>query len=124
MRNTQYTLVQAILSVEADERMTIGVLMSDGEHTDFVSSDAKLELFRQWRGDNAYDIMHNIINNLSSNEEQRRRVMTPNYHAYLRRYANNFVTVSPLQTINSPLGDDLKERLLKQYVNSCVPLPA
>ena len=74
---TQYSILQAIISPRTDERINIGVLMSDGKQTSWMASNQKLNILRQWRGEAAYRMVKRISDGLEKNEQLRQEVMQP-----------------------------------------------
>ena len=115
---TTYTILQAVISPNTDERINIGILLSDGEHTVWEYSDKKLDILRMWRGDAAYNMVKRISECLQSNALLREEIMQPSQLSYLQRYANNLVTVTPAQSVPSTLDTDLTSSLYNRVIAS------
>ena len=115
---TTYTILQAVISPNTDERINIGILLSDGEHTVWEYSDKKLDILRMWRGDAAYNMVKRISECLQSNALLREEIMQPSQLSYLQRYANNLVTVTPAQSVPLTLDTDLTSSLYNRVIAS------
>ena len=115
---TTYTILQAVISPHTDEKINIGVLLSDGQRTAWEFSSKKLDILRLWRGEEAYQMVKRISDNLQASDEFRRAIMTPEQLSYLHRYCNNLLTVSPAQSTPSPLETSLAQSLFHQVIDT------
>ena len=115
---TTYTILQAVISPHTDERINIGILLSDGEKTAWEYSDKKLDILRHWRGDAAFQMVKRISECLDNDDDLRREIMQPSHLDYLLRYANNLVTISPAKQLSSPLNPSLTSMLFNRIVET------
>lgn len=114
---TQYSILQAIISPRTDERINIGVLMSDGKQTSWMASEKKLNILRLWRGDAAYRMVKRISDGLGSNEQLRQEVMQPAQLSYIGRYANNLITMTPASNYEASLTPSLASMLFHYTID-------
>ena len=114
---TTYSILQYVVSPYTDERINLGILLSDGERTEWRVSDKRLDVLKLLRGTVAYNLVKRISDGLSANEQLRRDIMQPSQLAYLRRYANNLITVSESSQTNLPLDARLTNQLYSQMVD-------
>ena len=114
---TTYSILQYVVSPYTDERINLGILLSDGERTEWRVSDTRLDVLKLLRGTVAYNLVKRISDGLSANEQLRRDIMQPSQLAYLRRYANNLITVSESSQTNLPLDARLTNQLYSQMVD-------
>ena len=114
---TTYSILQYVVSPYTDERINLGILLSDGERTEWRVSDKRLDVLKLLRGTVAYNLVKRISDGLSANEQLRRDIMQPSQLAYLRRYANNLTTVSESSQTNLPLDARLTNQLYSQMVD-------
>lgn len=114
---TQYSILQAIISPRTDERINIGVLMSDGKQTSWRASEQKLNILRLWRGEAAYRMVKRISDGLEKNEQLRQEIMQPAQLSYIGRYANNLVTMTPASNYDANLTTSLASTLYHNAID-------
>jgi len=100
---TRYSILQAVISPRTDERINIGILMTDGVRTLWQASEQKLGILRYARGEAAYRMVKRICDGLQSDEQLRQDLMQPSQLAYLGRYSNNLLTLTNASTYNATL---------------------
>lgn len=114
---TQYSILQAIISPRTDERINIGIVMSDGRQTSWKASEQKLNILRLWRGEAAYRMVKRISDGLETNEQLRQEIMQPAQLSYIGRYANNLVAMTPASNHDANLTTSLASTLYHNTID-------
>lgn len=112
MMNTFYSILQVPLRVEAGEKLSIGLLLREGDQVFFRYSKMKLKLIKSLIPRNSYTLLRHSLKDMDRMFEGNTKLGpfhfqlkdSPNpgdnfsskeYISYLSRYNNNLLTFSP-----------------------------
>ena len=120
------------LNASLKEKVSIGLIMSNGEKTKFQISEAKLSVLKQLLPKENYNVLKSyfksikteIDKSLNYNQEYDLNIKTEisnnwisrEYINYLHRYSNNLVKFSEAKKIDIPLNNSAFEVLFSKYV--------
>ena len=117
MKGLKYSIIYAVLRPEISERVSIGMIIVDGEKIDVRYSRQKLNAIKLLFPDEEHRFISRVVTSMKKNQT----VKSMDAINYLTRYSNNLITVSPLQTIDVEATDSYKDKLFRNYVyNRCV----
>ena len=106
----KYSIVYIETRPEIQERLSVGIIVVDGDQTQVRTSQKKLKAAEFLLTDKEYRFISRTLN------EMRTSVPTVKTIDYLTRYSNNLITISPLQSINIESTPQNKDWLYRNYV--------
>ncbi len=112
MSNLRYSIIYAVIRPEISEKISVGLIIVDGEQLDVRYSRRKLNALQFLFPEKEYRFVSKVVSQMRKNK----RVKTVEDVNYLTRYSNNLISFSPMQSIDlSPTGQN-KDWLFKNYV--------
>lgn len=106
----RYSIIYAVIRPEISERLSVGLIIVDGDKIDVRYSRQKLNALQALFSEKEYKFVARVVTSMNQT------VNTTDAINYLARYSNNLIAVSPLQTIDIEPTKSSKERLFKNYV--------
>ena len=112
MEKLRYSIIYAVLRPEISERVSVGLIIDDGEDINVRISRQKLNAIQHLFSGKEYDYLSRIVHSMQRDQS----VGSTEAINYLTRYSNNLIAVSPLQTIDIKPTKQSKDKLYKNYV--------
>ena len=112
MNKLRFSIIYAVIRPEISERLSVGIIIVDGDKVDVRYSRQKLNALQALFPEKEYRSVARVVTSM----RQHQTVNTPEDINYLTRYSNNLVTVSPLQSIDIEPTIRNKEKLYRNYV--------
>lgn len=130
---TFFSIIYIPLRPDFQEKISIGLVMSNSEKTIFKVSNSKLQILKSLLSNQKYNLLksyfHNIINELEPNskdlklnidKEYSHNWINESYFSYLNRYSNNLVIYSEPRNINVEITSDNFRRMFEKLVFNIV----
>ncbi len=114
MDKIQYSIIYAVIRQDIVERVSIGMIITDGADISVLYSENKLNALKYLFPKNKSDFINRAIRRLPENNS----ITSKKDIDYLSRYSNNLISFSPLQTINLEPSEANKKWLFNNYVES------
>ena len=114
MNYLKYSIIYAVIRPEISERLSVGLIIVDGENVDVLYSREKLNALKALFSEKECKFISRVVSSMKKNQT----VNSTEAINYLTRYSNNLIAVSPLQKIDIAPTRPNKERLYKNYVYS------
>lgn len=114
MNYLKYSIIYAVIRPEISERLSVGLIVVDGDNVDVFYSREKLNALKALFSEKEYKFISRVVSSMKKNQT----VNSTEAIDYLTRYSNNLIAVSPLQKIDIAPTKPNKERLYKNYVYS------
>lgn len=127
-----FSIMYLTLNASLNEKVSVGLLMSNGEQTKFKVSETKLGIVRQLLPRENYNILKSYLKSIKAeidkshiyyqeielnlNTEVSNNWISKEYFNYLHRYSNNLVKFSEAKKIDIPLDNSVFEILFSKYV--------
>jgi hypothetical protein len=111
-KKLRYSIIYAVIRPEISERISVGLIIVDGDKVDVRYSRQKLNALQALFSEKEYKFVARVVSSMKRNQT----VNSADAINYLARYSNNLIAVSPLQTIDIEPTASSKERLFKNYV--------
>lgn len=108
----KYSIIYAVIRPEISERLSVGLIIVDGDKVDIRYSRQKLNALQALFTEKEYKFVARVVSSMKRN----RTVNTPDAINYMSRYSNNLIALSPLQTIDIEPTASSKDKLFKNYV--------
>ena len=112
MGNMRFSIIFAVIRPEISEKVSVGLIIVDGEQLDIRYSRKKLNALQWLFSEKEYRFLSKVVSHMRRNK----RLNTVEDVDYLTRYSNNLIAFSPLQSIDLTPTDQNKDRLFKCYV--------
>ena len=112
MSNIRYSIIYAVIRPEISEKVSVGLIIVDGNQLDVRYSRKKLNALRWLIPEKEYRFVSKVVSQM----RRRKHVNTVEDVNYLTRYSNNLIAFSPLQSIDLTPTERNKDRLFKNYV--------
>ena len=116
MDRLQYSIIYAVIRQDLTERISVGIIIFDGDNITLRYSENKLNALKYLFPQGKYDFINRAVRGLPDNNTITSRKDID----YLSRYSNNLITFSPIQTINISPTESNKKWLFDNYVESLV----
>ena len=110
--NMRYSIIYAVIRPEISERISVGLIIVDGDKVDVRYSQQKLDALRGLFPQKEYEFVSQVVTSMPTDGSVN-SVAAINY---LTRYSNNLIAVSPLQTIDIEPTEQSKNRLFQNYI--------
>ena len=94
--NMRYSIIYAVIRPEISERISVGLIIVDGDKVDVRYSQQKLDALRGLISQKEYEFVSQVVTSMPTDGS----VNSVAAIDYLTRYSNNLIAVSPLQTID------------------------
>ena len=114
MNYLKYSIIYAVIRPEISERLSVGLIIVDGDDVDVFYSREKLNALKALFSEKEYKFISRVVSSM----KKKQTVNSTESIDYLTRYSNNLIAVSPLQKIDIAPTKPNKERLYKNYVYS------
>ena len=128
---TIYSILYINLNTTLNERVSIGVLVSNGLKNYFKYSTEKLSAFKSILNNERYGLVKNYLRSIEreigfndiktssqlfGNREFKNDWVNESYLTYLSKYSNNIVQFSLPKTIDVELNDINYKRIFEKYI--------
>lgn len=110
----KYSIIYAVIRPEITERISVGIIMLDGEGIDIRYSTGKLNALKYLVDEKEYKFVVDTITSI----KQRNVLENEAEIDYLSRYSNNLISLSKIQTIDLNPTDYHKDWLFRKYVSA------
>jgi hypothetical protein len=132
--NTYYSVIFASINSIISEKLSIGLVMIDGDRIWFRYSKTKLSLMRQLFSNEAYYLLKTslrniaisanveqaeeltVVNDLFNFEKEERHTFSFEYLRYLSRYSNSTLTFNEPVKIDVEGSDLLFNHLYREFI--------
>ena len=108
----RYSIIYAVIRPEISERISVGLIIVDGDKVDVRYSQQKLDALRGLFPQKEYEFVSQVVTSMPTDGS----VNSVAAIDYLTRYSNNLIAVSPLQTIDIEPTEQSKNRLFRNYI--------
>ncbi len=116
MKKIQFSIIYAVIRQETSEKISVGLILVDGNDVDIYYSEGKLKALKYLIPRNDSEFINRAIRSLPHNNS----ISSKKDIDYLSRYSNNLLTVSSLETIDLEPTEANKKWLFDNYVESLV----
>lgn len=126
---TFFSIIYLTLNANLNEKISIGLLMSNGERSIFKISNPKMNVLKGLVPQQNYNVLKSYFKNINSaimptlndyelNVKQNvsSKWLNESYFSYLNRYSNNLVSFSEPRTIELDLNEESFRRLFNKYI--------
>jgi len=133
MKKTFYSILYAVIRPETDEKIAIGLILSDGSNSLFDSSKNKLGAVKSLLGADALKYIQNYISSVKKTVldsmknlhqhnifefiDSKHPVINENYFNYLSVYSSNLVWFSKPLQIDVPVEKETFRKLFEKLVD-------
>ena len=114
MNYFKYSIIYAVIRPEISERLSVGLIIVDGDNVDVLYSREKLKALKVLFSEKECKFISRVVSSMKKDQ----KVNSTEAINYLTRYSNNLIAVSPLQQIDVAPTKLNKDRLYKNYVYS------
>jgi hypothetical protein len=126
---TFFSIIYLPLNSNLQEKISIGLVMSDGEQSIFKVSNPKMQIVKGLISPNKYNILKNYFNNIINEIDPKiddfklnikadvsNNWLNESYLSYLNRYSNNLVIYSEVRKIETDVTLETFKQLFNKYV--------
>jgi hypothetical protein len=129
---TYYTVLYIPVNTSLEERLSIGLIMSDGENHYFKYSQSKLQIIKALVSTKVYTMLKTYFKNLDNETNQRFNLNTEifskslnneqgkwinvSYLTYLSKYSNNLIQYSEPKPIGIELNIDNFNKIFEKFI--------
>ncbi|MDW8850988.1 hypothetical protein SD960_12860 [Flavobacterium sp. MMLR14_040] len=124
---TIYSILYVTLNTTLNERVSVGMLMSNGLEHYFKFSSEKLSAFKGILNNERFNIVKNYLKSvekeicfkphqLFEEKELKNDWINEGYISYLSKYSNNIIQFSAPKTIDIDLNTDNFKRVFEKYI--------
>ena len=106
----RYSIIYAVIRPEISERVSVGLIIVDGDNIDIRYSRQKLNAIQPFFSEKEYKLLSRVVVSMN------KTVNSTDTINYLTRYSNNLISISPLQRIDITSSKQSKEKLYRYYV--------
>ena len=110
----RYSIIFGVLRPEISERISLGVVIFDGNEVNIRYSEKKLKALHGLFSKAEYVFLGRVIRSMARNKT----IQTVEDISYLSRYSNNLISVSKLQTIDLEPSKSSKDWIFRNYVSA------
>jgi len=110
----KYSIIYAEINTVSSERISVGILFSDGDNVEMRYSKKKISAITDLMEPSRHKYLKGTILSMST----RKKIKTESDINYLVRYSNNLITFSKLETVRLSPNDKNKDKLYKMFVYS------
>lgn len=127
---TFFSIIYISLNTALKERISVGLIMSDGEKDFFKISETKLNVIKNLIPHQNFLVLRTYFKSLDKEinstfdelklniKNKKTEWITESYISYLHRYTNNLVNFSDFKTIDLPLNQENFKRIFEKYIFS------
>jgi hypothetical protein len=129
---TYYTVLYIPVNTSLEERLSIGLIMSDGENHYFKYSQSKLQVIKALVSTKMHSMLKSYFKNLDNETNQRLNLnneifnksfnnekgkwINLSYLTYLSKYSNNLIQYSEPKPIGIELNDENFNKLFEKFI--------
>ena len=129
---TYYTVLYIPVNTSLEERLSIGLIMSDGENHYFKYSQSKLQIIKALVSTKMHSLLKVYFKNLDNETNQRINLnneifnksfndekgkwINLSYLTYLSKYSNNLIQYSEPKPIGIVLNDENFNKLFEKFI--------
>lgn len=126
---TFFSIIYLPLNSNLQEKISIGLVMSNGEKSIFKVSNPKLHVIKGLISSNRFSILKNYFNNIMNEVEPKvdefrlniksdisNNWLNQSYFSYLNRYSNNLVIYSEPRNIDADVNLESFKAIFNKYV--------
>ncbi|PRZ19127.1 hypothetical protein [Flavobacterium granuli] len=128
---TIFSILYIPISATLDERVSIGLIMSDGKHHFFKYSHSKLQAIKGLLSNESYLILKTYLKSLEKDIKStgentdclfsidiasKAKWVNHSYISYLSKYSNNLIQFSEPKFIDVALSNDTYRRVFEKYI--------
>jgi hypothetical protein len=130
---TFFSIIYIPLRPDFQEKISIGLVMSNSEKTIFRISNSKLQILKGLLSNQKYNSLKNYFNNiinelepnskglkLNIDSDNSHKWINESYFSYLNRYSNNLVVYSEPRNINADVTSDNFRKMFEKLVFNIV----
>lgn len=128
---TIYSILYVTLNAALNERVSIGIVMSNSQQHFYKFSNEKLSVFKTLLDTEKFNLIKKYLlslekelvidggsnNKLFSNKDLKSNWLSESYISYLSKYSNNIIQFSQPKSINIDFNYDNFKRLFEKYVH-------
>lgn len=112
MNQLKYSIIYGVVRVEISERISLGLIIVDGDKINVRYSRKKLEALRLLLSQREYEFIRKVLLSMS----RKNTINSAEIVSYLSRYSNNLIAFSPLQAVDLEATKDTQDWLFHNYV--------
>jgi hypothetical protein len=117
---TFYSIVYASVRPVAQERISVGMLLSDGVQAKFACSPKKLVLLKKLLPVDAYSLLNQFLTGLEKElnigSAPNPKLTQPGYWDYVSNYSNSFITFSAPEPVAVRFSEKTFKNLFEKFV--------
>lgn len=126
---TFFSIIYLPLNTNLQEKISVGLVMSNGEQSIFKVSNPKMQIIKGLISSNKFSILKNYFSNIINEIEPKvdefrlnikseisNNWLNESYFSYLNRYSNNLVIYSEPRNIDSEVGLESFKSIFNKYV--------
>lgn len=126
---TFFSIIYLPLNSNLQEKISVGLVMSNGNQSIFKVSNPKLQIIKGLISSNRFSILKNYFNNimneidpkvdeykLNINSDTSNKWLNESYFSYLNRYSNNLVVYSEPRNIDIAINLENFKSIFNKYV--------
>lgn len=126
---TFFSIIYLPLNSNLQEKISIGLVMSNGEQSIFKVSNPKMQIIKGLVSSNKFSILKNYFSNIINEIEPKidefklniksdvsNNWLNQSYFSYLNRYSNNLVIYSEPRKIEKDVTLEIFKQLFNKYV--------
>ena len=126
---TFFSIIYLPLNSNLQEKISIGLVMSNGDKSIFKVSNPKMQLIKGLISSNKFSILKNYFNNIINEIEPKideyklnisskisNNWLNESYFSYLNRYSNNLVIYSEPRNIDTDVNLESFKSIFNKYV--------
>lgn len=126
---TFFSIIYLPLNSNLQEKISVGLVMSNGEQSIFKVSNPKMQIIKGLISSNKFSILKNYFNNIMNEIEPKidefklnikseisNNWINESYFSYLNRYSNNLVIYSEPRNIDSEVTLENFKSIFNKYV--------
>ncbi|MEM0543855.1 hypothetical protein WFZ85_14665 [Flavobacterium sp. j3] len=126
---TFFSIIYLPLNSNLQEKVSVGLVMSNGEQTIFRVSNPKMQVLKGLISSNRFNILKNYFSNIINEIEPKidefklniktdvsNNWLNESYFSYLNRYSNNLVIYSEPRNIDSDVTLESFKSIFNKYV--------
>lgn len=117
MKGFKYSIIYAVLRPEISERVSVGMIIVDGDKIVVRYSRQKLNAIKTLFPEKEHRFISRVVTSMQRNQT----VNSTDAINYLTRYSNNLIAISPLKSIDIEATETCKDKLFRNYVYSGKP---
>ena len=114
-----YSILYVSIKPVVDERLSVGLFLSDGNSAFFHYSTEKLNLARKLMRDESFEMIRNYLDGLNQDingTDKHFKNISASYFNYLSDYNNNIISFSKPTSIDIEFEEEIFKKLFEKFV--------